>query len=357
MSESVAPDLRHPLVRSKNDSHMKSRTVQVVGTIVMVVVAIGLGSGCSGESDSGDDDARPTVVASFAPLAWAAERIGGDAIDVVDLTPPGVEPHDLELSPSQIAAVGEARLAIVVGGGFQPAVEDAAAGLGDDALVLLDRIDLGDGAGDDHVDEHADDHPGDDADDEADDHADAADDGHGHGEIDPHIWLDPVLMVDVVEVMRDEIAKRVPADAERIRTNADALVGELVALDRDARDVLAACIRRELVTAHDAFGRLAARYDLTAIPIAGISPDVEPSPDRLAELSELAREHGVTTIFAEVLVSPEIAEALAREAGGLEVARLDPIEGFTDEQREAGVTYLDVMRDNLDAISAGLDCA
>ncbi len=355
MSESVAPDLRRLPAVSKNDSQMKNRIVQVVGTIV--VVAVGVGSGCSGESDPGDDGARPTVVASFAPLAWAAERIGGDAIDVVDLTPPGVEPHDLELSPSQIATVGDARLAIVVGGGFQPAVEDAAAGLGDDALVLLDRIDLGDGADDDHADDSADDHPGDDADDDADDHADAADDGHGHGDVDPHIWLDPVLMVEVVEVMGDEIAQRLPADAERIQTNVEALVSELVALDRDARDVLATCGRRELITAHDAFGRFAARYDLTAIPIAGISPDIEPSPDRLAELTDLAREHGVTTIFAEVLVSPEIAETLAREAGGLEVARLDPIEGFTDEQRDAGVTYLDVMRDNVDAVSAGLDCA
>ncbi len=285
--------------------------------------------GCANRSDSASS--RPRVVVSFAPLAWAAEAIGGDAIDVVDLTPPGVEPHDLELAPSQIAAVGDADLVIVLGGGFQPAVEDAAA----DALVLMDQLDL---------DSHAED----------DGHVD--DEDHDHGGVDPHVWLDPILMQHVVEIMAVEIAARVPDSAEEVAANADALVAELAMLDEEARVALDRCARRELVTAHDAFGRLAGRYGLRAIPIAGISPDVEPSPARLAEIAELVRDYGVTTIFAETLVSPEIAETLADEAGGLTIARLDPIEGFTDAQRDSGVTYLDVMRDNLASIAVGLDC-
>jgi zinc transport system substrate-binding protein len=341
MSESVAPDLRVPPSITKNDSHMRLSKP----SIAMVAVAVAVASGCSknsgpGSSQAGEGSDRPTVVTSFAPLAWAADRLAATAVDVIDLTPPGSEPHDLELSPSQIVAIGEAELAFVVGGGFQPAVEDAVADLGDDAVILLDRLDGGD--------------PG-----ERDPEAGDVDhdDGHQHGGIDPHVWLDPPLMIEVVEVMRAEITRRVPEAADRIAANAAALVLELETLDRDITETLEHCARRELVTAHDAFGRFASRYGLVAIPIAGISPDIEPSPSRLAEIAELARDLDVTTIFAESLVSPEVAQALATEAGGLEVARLDPVEGFTDEQRAAGVTYFDVMRENLAAIAAGLSCS
>ncbi len=305
-------------------------------------VAVGLGlvtaaAGCG--SDASTSSNRPTVVSAFYPLAWAAEQLGGDQIDVVDLTPLGSEPHDLELTPSQVAAIETADLVVVLGRGFQPAVEDAAADRESGSLDVLAT--LGIGSDDDLVDAH--DHDGDD------DHADET-------VLDPHIWLDPVRMIEVVELVAGELESVVDDDAA-LAANLAALVGELEQIDDEYRTALSSCRRRELVTSHDAFGRLAARYNLETIPIAGISPDAEPSPDRLAKLTELVTERGVTTVFTETLVSPEIAETLAEEAGGLTVATLNPIEGRTEAQVDDGTEFGALMRANLAALSGGLGCS
>lgn len=284
--------------------------------IVLAVLAL-----CSGAlpAEARSSLPRRDVVASFYPLAWVAERVGGQRVRVDNLTPAGAEPHGLELTPDQRDAIEDAALAVVLGHGFQPAVEDAAADRDGPTVRVLSELDL----------------PTD----------------------DPHVWLDPVLMADVVGAVAAALAKVDPRHAGEYRANATAVRDDLAALDADFTAGLAACERDLVVTAHDAFGYLTKRYGLRDEGVAGISPDAEPNPDRLADLADLVKREHVTTVFTEALVSPKIARTLAREAGGVKTAVLNPLEGLTDAQLGDGADYLSVMRSNLAALERALGCS
>jgi zinc transport system substrate-binding protein len=272
-----------------------------------------LAAGCGGNASS-VPDGRTDVVAGFYPLAFAAAEIGGDRVEVTNLTPAGAEPHDLELSVRDVERVHDSDLVLYLGQGFQPALEDAVEA-DDSAVDLLDGLDLREGE-------------------------------EGEDARDPHVWLDPVRFAEVVERIGAELGADSPARR---------LASELHALDEEYRAGLADCERRELVTAHDAFGYLGERYGLEVIPITGISPETEPSPQDLEAVSDLVRERGVTTVFVEPLISPEIGETVAREAGA-ETAVLNPLEGLTEEELERGEDYFTVMRANLEALQEGLGC-
>jgi zinc transport system substrate-binding protein len=259
-------------------------------------------AGCGGA----DTPARErTVVAAFYPLAWAAERIVGPGTRVVNLTSPGAEPHDIELSPRDIEEVRDAVAVIYVGSGFQPAVEDAVADRDGSSLDVLPP-----------------------------------------GATDPHVWLDPVELASIAREM-GRMLNREGAARE--------LAAELRALDAEYRTGLERCERRTLVTTHAAFGRLAFRYGLTQLSLAGRSPEAEPGPRELERLVDQVRASGATTVFAEPLVSDRLAKTVAREAG-IEVAVLDPVEGLSQERLDAGEDYLSVMRQNLAALREALGC-
>jgi zinc transport system substrate-binding protein len=268
----------------------------------------------------GDDqaaDGRTNVVAAFYPIAWAAEQIGGDAVAVQNLTTAGAEPHDLELTTRDVDDIEDADLVIVMGKGFQPGVEDVADRRSSDTLSILDHLDV-------------------DTD-------------------DPHVWLDPVLMGDIVDEIEDALAAADPTHGSAYADRAEALHAELDALDAEYRAGLAGCDRDLIVTAHEAFGHLAQQYGLQQHAIAGVDPEQEPHADRIAQLADLVKEHGVTTVFAEQLVSPDVAEALAREAG-VKTETLNPLEGLTADERAAGDDYLSVMRANLEKLRTALGC-
>lgn len=298
---------------------MQTMRHQLTAAITALVVAAACGTGPTTTGAGGADD-RVTVVASFYPLAEAAERVGRDAVAVDNLTPPGAEPHDLELSPSEVEHLLDADVVLVMGQGFQPAVEDVAATRGTGTVEVLSSLPI-----------------------------------PQEGGVDPHVWLDPVLMVGVVDGVAAALAQADPDRAQGFLTNAEAFKGELRALDGRYATTLARCQRRTLVTSHDAFSYLAERYGLTQQAVAGLSPEAEPDPRRLAELSDLVASEGVTTVFTETLVSPKVAETLAREAG-VATAVLDPLEGLTDDKRAAGADYISVMDENLAGLSAALGC-
>ena len=263
----------------------------------------------AGDRDAGADG-RLRVVAAFAPLAEVARRVGGKGVVVTDLTPAGAEPHDLELDTDAVDTVEDADLVIYVGGGFQPAIEEVADRTEGDVLDVLP-----DDAGDD-----------------------------------PHVWLDPTKLARIAEAVRQSLAEASPDDAATFESNAASFVAELEALDRELQTGLARCERRVIVTAHAAFGHLAERYDLEQRAIAGTSPEAEPDPTTLARLADLVAAEGVTTIFTETLVAPDVAETLAREAG-VRTAVLDPIESLAE-----GTSYTGVMAENLTVLRAALGC-
>jgi zinc transport system substrate-binding protein len=286
-------------------------------------------SGCSRSGSAAEVD-RVSVVASFYPLAEAASKVGGDLVSVQNLTPPGVEPHDLELAPDDIEAIANADVIVYLGGGFQPAVEDALAEA--EHAVTVDALNA--------VATNA---------------APASEAEEGLT-VDPHVWLDPARFEEIVRAVTDGLAKADPANEATYAANAQAYVAQIAALDQEFRAGLSDCERTTIVTSHEAFGYLADAYGLTQVGILGLSPEAEPDPRRLAELRDLVEREGVTTIFAEELVSPKVAETLANEAG-VQVAVLNPIESLTDAQEQAGEDYLSLMRENLDTLRKALDCA
>lgn len=264
---------------------------------------------------AGDHSDLVKVVASFYPLAFVAEEVGGDAVEVENLTPPSAEPHDLELSPGQVTSLTRAALVIFMGDGFQPSVEEAlreTESPNETLDVLSKQKEL---RGDD-----------------------------------PHIWLDPTRLESVATLIGDRLARIDSGNANEYRANVKALVSKFETLDKEFKDSLAQCARRNIVTSHEAFGYLAAAYNLEQIGISGIDPEQEPSPARLAEVAELVKRNGVTTIYFEAIVSPALADTLARESGA-KTAKLDPLEGAPEEG-----DYFTAMRANLTALKEGLGC-
>jgi zinc transport system substrate-binding protein len=295
-------------------------------TVLTAVVA----AGCSSSPAATGDKIDATV--AFYPLQFVTERVGGDRVRVTNLARPGVEPHDLELQPKQLANVADADLVVYLAG-FQPAVDEAVEAQARDAAFDVATVEPLTDAPPAAADE------------------DGADEGK-----DPHVWLDPIRLAAIGDRLAERLAEADPDkdNAAAYRDRAARLRAELTALDTEFSDGLTTCQRRDVVTSHAAFGYLAARYNLTQVPISGLSPDGEPTPQRVAEVAALARSRNVTTIFFETLVSPKIAEALATEVGA-RAEVLDPLEGLAPDAAP-GTDYLSVMRQNLAKLRTALGC-
>lgn len=315
----------------------------LAGTVTLSSCAAFSDAGAAGD---GSSDGTVTVAAAFYPLEYVASRVAGDRAVVEGLTSPSQEAHDAELSIQQTATLAEADLTVFLDG-FQPTVDSAVEqGTGGAVLeageaVGLDEFAEGEG--------HSDEEEG-----HSDEDGHSEDDGHGHeaGDLDPHFWLDPMRMADLADAVAEELSAVDAEGAEEYAANAAELRAELEELDADFTSGLASCERDLVVVNHDAFGYLT-KYGLELEPIAGLSPDSEPTAADIARLQDLIGDEDVTTVFSETLVSPETAETLARDAG-VEADVLDPIEGLTDTT--ADEDYLSLMRANLDALRAANGC-
>lgn len=309
------------------------RPFTVLAGLLAVLLAGSLGGcGALAGDDGSADDAQ--VVAAFYPLAYVAQRVAGDHLDVANLTNAGGEPHDLELSIAQTAALADAALVVHLDG-FQPAVDEAVEQNADGAVLdVADVVELEESSA------------------HHDDHAHGEEESHGDEDVDPHFWLDPLLMSDLADAVAEEMAAIDPEHAADYEDNAAGVRADLEALDEAYATGLASCARDTVVVNHDAFGYLS-RYGLHFEPIAGLSPGAEPTPADLARLHALIREEGVTTVFSETLVSPKTAETLARDLG-IEAEVLDPVEGLSDRTRDED--YLSLMRSNLEKLREAGGC-
>jgi zinc transport system substrate-binding protein len=303
--------------------------VRRLTTAASALAAVSVLAGCG--TSAADDDGLHAV-AAFYPLAWVTEQVGGPGWEVTNLTGPGTEPHDLEVGIAQTADIARADV-IVLERGFQPAVDSTVDTNAEDAVVVdaAEAVDLMPAS------EHAHEHE------EA---------GHDHGDVDPHFWLDPLLMADLGDAVADQLAAVDPEGAERYASNASELRAKLEELDGRYTRSLATCERTTTVVSHEAFGYLA-RYGLTFEAIAGLSPDAEPTPADLARLEQLVRREGVTTVFSERLASSKMSDTLAADLG-LETAVLDPVEGLSDET--SGEDYLSLMAQNITALQEANGC-
>ncbi|WP_306967073.1 metal ABC transporter substrate-binding protein [Streptomyces afghaniensis] len=321
---------------------MNVRRRLISATAVTAATALGLGalSACSSDSAATGNTDKFDVVASFYPMAFLAEQIGGDHANVTSLTEPGQEPHDLEISTRQRAQLEEADAALYLKG-LQPAVDEAVSQTGIktkiDAAALTTLEDHGNT-------EH--DHAG--------EEGHAEEEGHSEEEEharDPHIWLDPVKYAEVAQGVGKAFEKADPDHAADYKKNTAALVERLNGLNGKFETGLKNKKTKVFFTNHAAFGYLAERYGLTQEAISGLDPESEPSAARVRELQQEAKADGVTTVFYETLVSDKTAKTLARDAK-LKTDVLDPLEGITDKSR--GDDYFQVMEANLKALQAAL---
>ncbi|MFI7384856.1 metal ABC transporter substrate-binding protein [Streptomyces sp. NPDC049813] len=310
-------------------------TAAVAATTVLGLV--GLSACASSDAADGKSDGKLDVVASFYPMQYLAEQIGGDHVSVRNLTEPGQEPHDLEVSAQQRAQIEEADVALHLKG-LQPAVDEAIDQSGTETKI--------DAASLTHLEKHGSEVGG-----HAEEHA--ADDGHDHDSegSDPHIWLDPVKYAQVATGVGKALEKADPDHAADYEKNTAALVKKLDGLDARFRDGLKDTDSKVFITTHAAFGYLAERYGLTEEAISGLDPESEPSAARVKDLQKMAKADGVTTVFYETLVSDKTARTLADDAK-LRTAVLDPIEGITEKSK--GDDYLQVMTANLAALQKAL---
>jgi zinc transport system substrate-binding protein len=291
--------------------------VAVAGAVLLAGCASGSAAGTAASADG-----RPSVVAAFYPLAYAAQQVGGDTVNVTSLTAPGLEPHDLELSATQVADIAAADVVLYIKG-FQPAVDEAVQQqAADRAIDVSAGLELLTGA-------------------------------NGDGATtDPHVWLDPANMTAIGTAIADRLAALTPADAATVAGSNTSFGNRMASLDGELRDGLRTCASRDLVVSHEAFGYLARAYGLKQIGITGLSPDAEPSPARLKSVTELVHAQGVSTIYYETLVDPKVAQTVADETGAT-TAVLDPLEGLA---AGASGDYVSIMQNNLATLKTGQSC-
>lgn len=284
---------------------MNRRFIIAVGVVVILVAGI---SWFSGGFNKKRSPAKVDVTASFYPLAEFARRVGGNKVRVNNITPVGAEPHDFEPSPLDIIKIEQSRVFIYSGGNFEPWADKIVPGLKDVIIVNASR-------------------------------------GIPLIKNDPHFYLDPVLDRKVVNNIAAALIKADPVNKAYYKKNASAYIGKLRALDEKYRIGLKNTKSRDIVTSHNAFAYLAARYGLNQIPISGLA-EQEPSAARLAQISEFAKKHQTKYIFFEKLVGPRLSDTIARETGAKTLV-LNPIEGLTHKEQEDGKDFISISEENL----------
>jgi zinc transport system substrate-binding protein len=307
---------------------MKNKGI-AVGLMVGTLIALGwwLNQNVINQTSVSDlPSNKLQVAASFYPLSYFASEVGKDQVEVKNLTPAGAEPHDYEPNAQDITQLEKTDLLLVNGLGFEPWLDKVQSDLeakGIQVVAVAEGL--------------------------------ASLESEDGTVPDPHIWLDPVLAQQEVLKIAQAMSQVDPTNQTVYEANSQQLVAKLKALDQDFRQGLAQCQQKNILTSHQAFGYLASRYGLTQVSLTGLSPDQEPTPAELGQVAQFAKANQVKYIFFETLVSPRLAETLAREVGAQTIV-FNPLEGLTSEDQAAGLDYFSVQRDNLSHLRTALEC-
>ncbi len=328
---------------------MTSSRIRRVAWTLAAGVAL---ASCGGATDDGAVGTAPdttvasgekiTVAVAFFPIEDIVRGVGGDAVEIVRLVEPGMPAHDAELTASTLDALSSSDAVFYLGENFQPSVEKAIG----DLPSSVTAVDLYSVAGVSHLSASKDDDPHD-----ADDH-----DDHGHGDEDPHVWLDPSNMEAMSRAVAATLSSLDPSIAATVAGNTEAYVTDLAKLGSEMDDAFGTCASRTLVTAHDAFGHFARRAKIETASITGVNPQDQPSAKELESIADVAREAKVLTVFFEAALPDGLSRAVA-DAIGADVDVLDTIETVSHDALADGATYASIMRDNMRRIAAGLGCS
>lgn len=352
-------------------SKIKNRSLAMLAlSLVLILSACGSNQGGQGNSKAtantgsggnqtaAEQSDKLKISVSFYPMYEFTTNVAGDLAEVQSLVPNGIEPHDWEPTPQDMKRIEDSDVMVYNGAGMEGWLDQVLAAVSNEKLVKIEAshgIEIMEGEEHDHEAEHdhdADEHAGHEH--EGGETGDIHNHDHDHGGLDPHVWLSPALAIQQVRNIEAGLSEAAPQYKEQFKSNADAYVAKLEKLDQEFKDTLQNVKRKDFITQHAAFGYLAKQYGLTQVPIAGLSPDQEPSAADMAEIVQFAKEHQVRTIFFETLASSKVADTIAKEIGA-KTDVLNPIEGLTDEDIAAGLDYLGIMRKNLEALKLALN--
>lgn len=317
---------------------------KMLGKILIVVMCFSFFLTACGKKEEEKEEIKMKVVVSNYPMYDFAKRIAGDTLEIVNLVPAGVEPHDWEPNVQDIAQLEEAKAFIYNGAGMEIWVDKVLESLNNKELLALEASSgvallKAEEQEEEHHHEHHTDHE-----------HEAMEEHHHHGEWDPHVWLSLREAEVEVKNIKDLLVELNPEQKDFYEDNYQKTIQEFQALDQEYQRKLVDFIGREIVVAHEAFAYLCRDYGLKQLGIEGVFADAEPSPAKMKEIVDFVKEHQVKVIFFESLASPKVAEAIARETGAT-TAMLNSLEGLTEEEMKAGKDYLSVMRENLEALS------
>lgn len=314
----------------------KGRKLTAAALLVSLVLVV---AGCNGSNSGSNTGGNTTtgegklkVEASFYPMYEFTKQVAGDLADVHTLIPATVEPHDWEPTPKDIKRIERADVLVYNGAGLEGWVDQVLDSSGNEKLVVVEAskgIELQEGV------------------------KEESGETSGNG-LDPHVWLSPAEAIKEVRSIQDGLSEAAPQHAAEFKKNADAYAAQLAELDTEFKEQLGSAKRKDFITQHASFGYLARDYGLTQVPIAGLSPDSEPSASQMADVVKLAKERDITTIFFETLVSSKVAETIAKEIGASS-AVLNPIEGLTEEDKADHLDYQAIMKQNLEALTQALN--
>jgi zinc transport system substrate-binding protein len=294
------------------------------------------GGGIAGTVNATTPASKIRIVASFYPIYEFAKQVGGNKVEVSNLIPVGIEPHDYEPTVQQILSAQSSDILVYNGAGLEPWIEkinakfavDTSQGL--QLLQMSNKVNTKRGGG-----------------------------GAPGEVVDPHIWLDPILAKHQVEKIRDALLKADPMNKDYYNMNAQRFIGQLNSLDSSIRSQLSAskCPKKDFIVFHNAFSYFAKRYGLNQHSIhEGLTPEGEILPQRLQDIVQLARNLGLNVIYSEDLVDPRLSNVIAGEIPNGKVLILSPIEGINQEEQKAGIGYLDKMNQDTNNLKVGLDC-
>lgn len=300
------------------------------------------------------------VVTTLFPTYDFAKQIGKEKVNVSLLLPAGVESHTFEPKPQDVVKINKADVFIYTGKYMEPWAEDLLKGVSNKNLAVVDSswgIELI--VEDDHEEEgdHQEDEHHDDGEDHDGEHAEEHEHGHHHGGKDPHIWVDLANDQIMVDTIAKALAEKDPANSEFYLNNAKEYKLKLADLDRRFKETLSTAKHKTIIYGgHFAFGYFAKRYGLEHdSPYEGFSPNAEPSPKAIAELINKLKSSGIKVIYYEELLDPKVARTISQETG----AKLELLHGahnVSKDELTKGVTFLNIMEDNLEKLKVGLEC-
>ena len=294
--------------------------------ILSVIMLLNLGCTSNMQKNS-DDKGKFKIYTSIYPLYDFATKVGGDRVSVTNLVPAGTEPHDYELSTTDMINLEKADMLIYNGAGIENWSDKVISSIENKNIVYV-KTSQG-------LDLYTQDNN--------------SDDGHNHGHIDPHTWLSIKNAKKEMENIKDALVKMDPENSDYYEANYKTYAKKFNELENKYKETLDPILNKSIIVAHEAFGYLCRDYDIDQVGIEGLTPDSEPSPARMKKIIKFAKDNNIKTIFFEELVSPKVANTIAKEVGA-DTAVLNPLEGLSEDEIKNGEDYFSVMEENLNAI-------